>query len=451
MNPTDFTRLAENSIPLPRPNRRRNVMHVQFDGAGGPIVFIDCGHLVEPLSRILSGWAFESADSLPGRPILTVRLLRNRYRLTSPAFEGEICEETPVSALCSLIVELVQARLATDPSLICLHCGAVELAGRLAVFPAIRRAGKSTLIARLAASGAKAFADDLLPIAADPDRGVSLGVALRLRLPLPARSGPTLQRFARAHAGLSDGYYQYLDLPPDRHAHHGEEAPIGAFIFLDRLQDGPTTLVAIEREVASQHLVQQNVARFIAAGNILRRIEELIAAAPAYLLRYSSVDEGAATLESAFRDGRLPPPASRSEGTNPTLRLRLHGADPRDTRPALLSAGRLETRYKRRDSVEVRRVGEAIFLVNPSTDAIFGLDLIGAAMWKLLAEPISAAEASQLLQMAFPASPPANVSRDVAALFSALRANGLIEAQARGPNPIRRDRSVENAGGEPAG
>jgi hypothetical protein len=111
------------------------------------------------------------------------------------------------------------------------------------------------------------------------------------------------------------------------------------------------------------------------------------------------------------------------------LQLRLHrAAPPLDARSTSLAKGERETRYRRLDSIEERRIGDAIFLVNPSTNAIFGLDPIGAAIWKLLAEPTSEAEASQLLHAAFPAYPPARVACDVAALFSALRANGLIEA-----------------------
>ena len=418
---------SRTEAPVPaQPKRRSGVQHVRFGGIPTPVAFIDCSQLLDPLSRILVGWPFTTVDRPRGRPILTISRRGDFYRLTSPAFAGEIREDTAVSAVCTLIVELVQAWLAHNSSFLCLHSAAVELNGRLVVFPAIRRAGKSTLAARLAGGGARIFADDLLPIAADPVRGVALGAALRLRLPLPARSGPTLRRFVRNHAGLSDGYYCYLDLPETLHAHHGEEAPLKAFVLLDPRRQGPTRIAPIGQGDLLKFLVQQNVAHFQPGGHILGRTEKVAAAAPAFLLTYGSLEEAATTLEQAFCGGYSQAPSDHVQpAAPPRLPLGPNAPSPGGGRRRRTTAD--VARFRRSPSIETRQIADEMFLVDAETDAIHALDPIGAAIWSLLAEPISPAEATKLLKQAFPDSPPRALARDVAAFFSALYASGLIK------------------------
>ncbi|MFP5482167.1 MAG: hypothetical protein ACLGGW_02685, partial [Gammaproteobacteria bacterium] len=93
---------------------------------------------------------------------------------------------------------------------IALHAGAVAISNRLIAITGPRRAGKSTLIARLCAEpDLQIFCDDVLPIS-PLGEGVALGVAPRLRLPLPAKASQHFKQFARQHLGPHDNRYGYL-------------------------------------------------------------------------------------------------------------------------------------------------------------------------------------------------------------------------------------------------
>ena len=65
--------------------------------------------------------------------------------------------------------------------------GRGAIAGRLVVFPNVRRAGKSTLSAAPARAGHRVFSDDVVPFsvpAAAPARGLAMEIAPRLLLPM---------------------------------------------------------------------------------------------------------------------------------------------------------------------------------------------------------------------------------------------------------------------------
>ncbi len=86
----------------------------------------------------------------------------------------------------------------------------------------------------------------------------------------------------------------------------------------------------------------------------------------------------------------------------------------------------MSERYERRPGVTEREVGEAAFLVDPTTDSLYHLNATAAALWRLLAEPIDAGEAAEVLKAAFPDAPPDRVETEVAGLFADLAGRGLI-------------------------
>lgn len=63
------------------------------------------------------------------------------------------------------------------------------------------------------------------------------------------------------------------------------------------------------------------------------------------------------------------------------------------------SADRL---YRRRDGVALREVGDDIFLIDEVTGRIHHLNVTGAALWRLLAEPAKLSEIVRTFQQAFP-------------------------------------------------
>ena len=139
-------------------------MLVVFEGVSRPIALEGCAHLRSWFAEILPGWRFEEAPAARGDPI--IRILRDDegYRLEFTVARRSVPDDTEVGTVCAFILDLIAAYLDERPSLFGLHCAAAELDGRLVVFPSPYRAGKSTLAARLSASGAVIFTDDVLPV-----------------------------------------------------------------------------------------------------------------------------------------------------------------------------------------------------------------------------------------------------------------------------------------------
>src|SRR5690554_4075240 len=116
---------------------------------------------------------------------------------------------SPASAACSLVGDLISQRLSLEPQLLGLHCASVELNDRLVLFPENSKAGKSTLSVAFAAAGYKVFGDDVLGLTAQGE-GVAMGVAPRLRLPLPDSFSSEFVRYAIEHAGPEDERYRFI-------------------------------------------------------------------------------------------------------------------------------------------------------------------------------------------------------------------------------------------------
>lgn len=83
-------------------------------------------------------------------------------------------------------------------------------------------------------------------------------------------------------------------------------------------------------------------------------------------------------------------------------------------------------RLTRNPAVVARELDDAVFLVSPQDDAVFHLNATGAAVWRLLAEPLSVAEAVEVITSGFPDIPADRVRTDVEQLFEELRAGGFV-------------------------
>lgn len=85
-----------------------------------------------------------------------------------------------------------------------------------------------------------------------------------------------------------------------------------------------------------------------------------------------------------------------------------------------------ETAFRRRDGVDTTAVDGELFVVRPDTHGIFHLNAVGTALWSLLAEPCTRAEATTVLASAFPDVPAPELEADVRRFFEHLEWCGLI-------------------------
>ena len=396
-------------------------MLIRFANFTPPIALENAAALIPVIREVFGTWDFQAIETSATAPEISVRHSAGRYAIDSPWLEETAQDTTEVGAACCLSIDLVRSFIEADLSLLCLHCAAIEVDGRLIVFPTTVRSGKSTLCVRLAAEGLRVFADDMLPIDAE-GRGLALGIAPRLRIPLFDAVKPNMRAFIDAHAGPRDRRYLYLSLPATYLAAHGETAPIGAFVFLDRQSAGAAALTRIGRDEGLAGLLRQNIAETRSAVDNLDRLIALMQQIPVFTLRYADLDEAVhALLDGVSFDclarSSMSPPERTTMGEGGSRAL----AEP-------LARRRRGKAYIQADGVTLRDLNGALFLVSDGDTATFHLNPVAAGLWRLLEEPVTVAEAAAVLRAAFPDADSDALGRDARRTFDALRRSALIRS-----------------------
>ena len=394
-----------------------------FDGLGAPLRLDDAEAVQRLLPGIATGWRYNVRPADPAMgPFFTIRLQPG-----TPTYHCENhVEPAParlldaLNAACDAMAAVAQAVAAEDARLLCLHAAGVVIAGRLVVFPNVRRAGKSTLSVALAHAGHPVFSDDVLPLvfpALAPAYGLAMGLAPRLRLPLPDSSGQEFRDWVAATPGPQNRQYKYLSLPGQ--PIHGESLPLGAFVILDR-QDMPVParLDPVPPDAAMDGLLHQNFTRDRHSGDILQALADLLAMTPVYRLCYfdlqGAVDCLGCALANAFPD--LPP----APGHIPQFRPALADAVP--------AVPRQDDALRQRAHTTARMIGTTLYLADPEGRAIHRMDPLAAAIWDILENPAAAAEIEEILVEAFPTVDRHQIAADLRKLLQALIGWGLLAA-----------------------
>ncbi|MCO6388016.1 PqqD family protein [Aliihoeflea sp. 40Bstr573] len=368
-------------------------------------------------AKVLQAAAFDWAvvKTAEAEPASRVTRRGERYVLQSPGREP--VEASAVEAVCGLLVDVVDAMIEETPSVLCLHGAAIEFANRLVVFPSRSHAGKSTLAARLASGGHTVLGDDILPLTPDDQSGVALGIAPRLRLPLPPAATEAFRRFVADNAAVDDGRYLYLDADCGALAPRGTVREIGAIVLLERHAEGPAQLSRAGESEALQTLIRQNFTSGADAAALMDRLYALVGRLPCLKLIYSDLEDATALLEERFRRW---PVSTEGLARAPDAVSDIPAAAGQDS-------GSDGQRFRQIAGIELRQVEGDLFLADRDGVAIYHLNAIGTGIWKLLAEPTSANEAVEILAAAFPDADPVRVEQDARALFADLDAAGFIE------------------------
>ncbi len=82
--------------------------------------------------------------------------------------------------------------------------------------------------------------------------------------------------------------------------------------------------------------------------------------------------------------------------------------------------------YKQNPGISARKVDDVVFLVNPDNEALYHLNPVGAALWRLLEDGTSTQEAANLLCQAFPGINTETAKSDIAKLITELAEHNLI-------------------------
>jgi hypothetical protein len=404
-------------------------MLIALDGLKAPISLRNCGEIVSPLLVVLGSWRFRVLEN--GDPTvhesaatISVRRVSKSYRISSPWLDEPVIEKSEVGAVFSLAAELARAFAEERPGLLCLHCAAVETDGRLILFPNSENAGKSTLVTGLAALGLRMFADDVLAVSEVPQHGISLGIAPRLRLPLPQSCGTSFHSFVESHRGPCDDEFLYLDLNAAQLAQHGQTAPIGATVLLDRRRSAPPKLTSLARGRALRQLIIQNFAPGGTSLTTINRLFSMIETGACFSFTYSNLHEAAEFLSERFLPAHATWPDDPMDQIQGTRVSEIAVEVAQDYQPR-------SARFTQVPGVALRAVDNDIFLVNAGDATVFHLNAVAASLWHILERPTTLATAIDAVRQAFPAADARKVKRDVRNVFDALQQGGLIRATHR--------------------
>lgn len=393
-------------------------MLIKFKGLSRPILLEQGGKHLPYIAGVFSRWPFRevSQQGYP-EPGIFVREDPSGFRVHAVDTDESGLYRDPVDLACGLVVHLNRAWLREHPHLLCLHGAAAVFGGRLVVFPNTYRSGKSVLSGCLAAAGVRIFGDDILPIEPDSNQGVGLGLAPRLRLPLPDGLGAETRRFVQRRRGVDNKRYLYLRLDEKLLAEYGEQAEIGSFVLLDRSPGADASLRRISEGVLLKRLVLQNFAHDVPVAETLGRLHALVAEAGCYRLTYSDPDEAVALLNSRFVAW-----PERKAGSRSGAKLGKVKSKPRRSRPRTPS-GPL---FRRFEEVSEKQVEHDLFLVDTVGNSIYHLNGIGAGLWRLLDGTYGLDDAIAVLHDAFPYMERQAVENDVHSLVADLSARGLL-------------------------
>lgn len=329
--------------------------------------------------------------------------------------ERAVREATEAAFLCSLSIEMVMACCEHLPDLWRLHAAAVAGHDCGLLLCGTHQAGKSVLTTRLMAGGWTGFGDDMVALTREGQL-FSFGIAPRLRLPLPASS--VLRAYVAARRGCGDRSAVYLDAAQSGTAPWGARHTAHAVVVLRRVAAGPVRLRALGSGDGVKALLQRSLFDAGQAGTTLHAACALLERLPCVQLSYADADRAAQCLTAWARQG-LPAPAGEVASVAYAAERAPSGRDDDGVQPSACC-------WRRCKGPVFRQVGLAGYLADARGSALYRLTPLGCALWRMLEQPLSEAQAVALLLEAFPQAGRRRIAQDVRALFESLRRRGLI-------------------------
>jgi hypothetical protein len=269
--------------------------------------FRGCDDLLNAFRSILRGWRIREVRGL-AEPVIRVTRTPDGYRRVScwqhrPSLARAKVRRTLVEALCGFHFEFLDWYAAEHPRTLFIHGAAVEFGRGLVVFPALAKAGKSTLTVHLAMRGRRVFCDDVLAVDTRTSLGESLGIVPRLRPPLPASAPSDFHEFVEARKGHGRGNRLYVSLRDEELAPLGAKAPVVGVVLLER-SPGRPRLHPVDPADALERIILQNFAASVPSDLVLSTLGRLVESARSFRLRYEHGEQAVRLLDRAFGANR---------------------------------------------------------------------------------------------------------------------------------------------------
>jgi hypothetical protein len=179
------------------------------------------------------------------------------------------------------------------------HAAAVLAPGGLILLFADTKGGKSILALTMAAVGWRLFGDDRLGLRREKggSAGIALGLAPKLRLPLPV-TATALKSFAGTRVRQSWPSLAYLELKAEEQASAGASARVLACLLLDRGGGAPVLEPARSAQLV-RALAESAAAPWLAPAEVMAAAAQH-ADLPVLRLRYAEAARAAPVLLNRF-------------------------------------------------------------------------------------------------------------------------------------------------------
>ena len=395
-------------------------------GLDATLLLPDDPLLLQSLSQCMKGWTVSAQRLAVGArpeppPIIAIEPRgEGLYRAHSRFMDDPLDGLPLAAAICAILADLSQAvsDAGSDHGL-GLHCAGVVLGARGVILAGERRAGKSTLVARLSAeSDALILGDDVLPLCDDATM-LGLGLAPRLRLPLPAAAGFAFRTHVAQSLGPADDRYGYLLTPALQPL--GTRARAEAFILLDRRPGVSAALHRLSEDRLLRALIDRSIAGPQGADAVYHCARALASRLLGLRLVYSDLEEAVQLLRTAFpRDGR---PVAEATDLQPDL------PDP-ENETGIAQPVPINMPLKRRPGTTTRRIADAAFLWHPEQEMIWHLNPVAQLIWTMLSRPATADSLASRLNRVFPDQPLERLLADTCLLLGRMQAEGLVIGRA---------------------
>lgn len=396
----------------------RTLLHIH--GLPLPMACDEASVAVIPiLEDVLTGWPMriESPDA-SARTFLDIHHGEDGFIITRPGTDWQSRSPTAVAAASVAIVEIVEELAVDYPHLGLLHTGSVLGDAGLTLLLGTNHAGKSTLMARMSAAQRKVFSDDLLLVDCEEARGIATGCLPRPRLPLPEGCSEMFTDFVARSTVAGDGYYAYVRAASSKVVRFGASSPIrSAVILVSDENAGQAELDPVCRTTMLWALLEQDTRMDVDPLSKLRRYGQMANALDCWRLTYRSVEEGAAMIESRLLH------STTSQIVQPRIDIAPLSELDAPLLPSAPNRGRIIAR-----SIDFHAylAGDMVLLLGKAPGEIHRLDPLGAALWRVVRQPVGEEDLIALFCDLFPDQSRSRLRQDIGALVDALALSGAV-------------------------
>lgn len=394
-------------------------MLLKFDSLHQPVQLARGLKVLPHLMRVFAGWPYREVPKAGhSGALLNVMHDDGCYELEAPWLKNRLRFDDAAELAQGLATHVARAWFTEHPGLLWLEAAAAAFGDRIVVFVGGPRSGKSLLAASLAVSGNPIFADSILPVSPDEQQGMSLGMAPRMKLPLPeALQGP-LRGLVEGQMDSGSDSVGYMRPGDGGLAPFGEMARIRAFVMLDRSASSAATLSPASSGKLLKRLLLNSFGEGMTADGLLENVGRVVGDTPCFRLAWSDPQEAVNALRARFATWRAPMAEDGDQVKNPSRnKSRRRPSGPR------MPAGR---RFRHRDGLTEQLVDADLFLVNPGGQTIYHLNGLGAGLWRLLDGTHGLEDVVTVLGEAFPNIDSTLIESDVKTLVGDLTDRGLL-------------------------